>query len=71
MKLNLTQYFGSTGGVVVFILIALALGIGVPWFVITGLNALFPALAIPFTLETWSAVWILNAFARFTITTSK
>lgn len=63
MKLSLSQYFGRYS-FAVFLLFLVALGIGLPWFVINSLNALFPALAIPFTLETWSAVWILNAFLR-------
>lgn len=70
MKINLTKYFGNYGGVLMFILIAVVIGLAFPWFVITSLNALFPALAIPFTLETWSAVWILNACLRLSITTS-
>lgn len=70
MKLDLAKYFGNYGGMLVFVLIAVIIGLAFPWFVITSLNALFPVLAIPFTLETWGAVWILNACLRLSITTS-
>ncbi len=71
MKISLSRYFGSTGGLLAFIALAVLMGLALPWFVINSLNALFPVLAIPFTLETWAAVWILNAFARLTISASK
>ena len=71
MKISLSRYFGSTGGLMAFIALAILIGLALPWFVINSINALFPALAIPFTVETWAAVWVLNAFARFTISTSK
>jgi urea transporter len=71
MKIALNNYFGSTGGLIAFVALAIVLGLALPWFVINSLNALFPVLAIPFTVETWAAVWVLNAFARFTISTSK
>ena len=34
----------------------------VPFITIWALNALFPALAIPYTLETWAASCILTGF---------
>lgn len=39
-------------------LVALALG---PLLTIWVLNTLFPALLIPYTLETWAAALVLNA----------
>lgn len=39
-------------------LVALALG---PLITIWVLNTLFPALLIPYTLETWAAALVLNA----------
>jgi len=70
MKLNLSKFFGNTVSMAVLLLILVILALTVPWLVITSLNSLFPVLAIPFNLQTWSAVWVLNAFARLTISTA-
>ena len=53
---------------VVKILVGLALivffiAIG-PWLVIWALNTLFPALAIPYTFETWGAVVLLGGLGN-------
>jgi uncharacterized membrane protein len=53
--------FGSFGVLVAVILI-IALAIIMPFLTIWSVNTLFPALAIPYTLETWSAVIILGIF---------
>lgn len=42
-----------------------------PLATIWALNALFPALAIPFTLETWAAVVILQAAIKANVTVKK
>lgn len=38
-----------------------------PLAIIWSLNTLFPALAIPYNLDTWCAVVVLNGFALTTI----
>jgi len=42
---------------IVFILIS-------PFFVLWSLNILFPALAIPYTFETWCAIVLIGVFLR-------
>ena len=44
-----------------FVLLAIAVIIAAPLLVIWSLNTLFPALTIPFTLETWFAAVVLNS----------
>ena len=44
-------------------LIAVLIAAG-PWLVIWAANTLFPALAIPYGIDTWAAVIILGAFVR-------
>jgi len=52
--------------ILVFALILLG-----PIFTIWSLNTLFPALAIPYALETWAAVIILAATLRANVTVKK
>lgn len=47
--------------VVLFIIGLVVLG---PILTIWAVNTLFPALAIPYTLETWAAVVLLGGFLR-------
>ena len=47
-------------GIGTAVILALALVICVPLITIWSLNTLFPALAIPYTLETWAAIIILG-----------
>lgn len=53
----------------------LILGIAViilgPILTIWALNTLFPALAIPYTLETWFAVILLKGFVAVTVNKNK
>ena len=35
-----------------------------PFFVLWAMNTLFPALAIPYTFETWSAIVLIGVFLR-------
>ena len=51
----------KAGYIVGIILVALAVVIGMPIALIWALNTLFPALAIPVTLETWLAAFIIPA----------
>lgn len=51
-------------------LIVFLLAIG-PILVIWSLNILFPALAVPYTLETWAAVVILGGALRANVTVKR
>jgi len=53
----------NTGLILMLIFIVLVAIFG-PLFTIWALNTLFPALAIPFTFETWAAVILLGIFIR-------
>lgn len=46
----------------VAIIVVLLIVLG-PMAIIWSLNTLFPALAIPYNLDTWCAVVVLNGFA--------
>lgn len=54
--------------IVIFLVIAVAIVVGTPLALIWALNTLFPALAIPFTLETWFAAFIIPAVFKTTVT---
>ena len=54
--------------IVWIVLIVALIAIG-PLLTIWALNTLFPALAIPYTLETWAAVAILGGVFKSSITT--
>jgi len=45
----------------VIVVVVLAVFIGAPIAIIWSLNTLFPVLAIPYTLETWVAAFVLFA----------
>jgi hypothetical protein len=53
-----------------FIIIAVALALIVlgPFATLWALNTIFPALAIPYNLDTWCAVIVLKGFAVATVT---
>jgi len=53
---------------VIFIVVLLVLG---PLLTIWSLNTLFPALAIPYSLETWAAVIILGGVFKSNVSTTK
>jgi hypothetical protein len=55
---------GKVIALVVFILLVLAFG---PILTIWALNTLFPALAIPYTFETWAAVVLLGSLGNVRI----
>jgi hypothetical protein len=42
-----------------------------PFLVIWSLNTLFPSLAIPFSFDTWLAVFLINAFIKSAVSTNK
>ncbi len=57
---------------IIFILILAALiFIGAPIALIWALNTLFPVLAIPYTLETWLAAFIIPAAFKANIEFNK
>lgn len=49
------------GKVLFIVAIAILLIVGAPIALIWAMNTLFPALAIPYTLETWLAAFIIPA----------
>lgn len=53
---------------IVFLIVLVAIG---PIATIWAVNALFPSVAIPYTLETWFAVVILGAFFRANVSIKK
>jgi hypothetical protein len=53
---------------IAFIIFLVVIG---PILTIWALNTLFPALAIPFTFETWLAVVIIGGVLKSRVTTSK
>ncbi len=53
---------------VLFVVILLVLG---PLLTIWSMNTLFPALAIPYSLETWAAVIILGGVFKSNVNNSK
>ncbi len=55
---TIVSIFGVTVGVIIIIALAVLLPILYIW----ALNTLFPVLAIPYSLETWSAAVLLHIF---------
>ena len=51
----------GTFGLILFIIAVVVFG---PFFTIWAANTIFPALAIPYTLETWAATILLGGFFR-------
>lgn len=54
----------KTAMLIVFLLLLILIG---PLLTIWSLNVLFPALAIPYTLETWLATILLGGVFKTTI----
>ena len=54
-----------------FFLLVLVIFIGGPIALIWALNTLFPVLAIPFTVETWLAAFIIPAAFKANISIKK
>jgi hypothetical protein len=61
----------TVAGVGVGIAIVIAIAILFPLLVIWALNTLFPILAIPYSLETWSAIVLLQIFIKSKIEVNK
>lgn len=60
---------------IIKLILAIALIIAViaigPLLTIWAVNTLFPAVAIPYTIETWFAVVVLGAFMRSKVSLKK
>jgi len=63
----MTDVFKLILGIALIILI-IAIG---PLLTIWAVNTLFPAVAIPYTIETWFAVVLLGAFIRSKVSLKK
>ena len=61
----------TVAGFGVGVAIVIALAILFPILVIWALNTLFPVLAIPYTLETWAAIVLLQIFIKSKIEVTK
>lgn len=64
---TIVQIFGVTVGIIIIIALAVILPILYIW----ALNTLFPVLAIPYSLETWSAAVLLHIFFSKTVELKK
>lgn len=53
------------------ILLAVAVVIGGPLATLWALNTLFPALAIPYTIDTWFAAFIVQAVLKANVSVNK
>lgn len=53
--------------IAIVLAIVLAIVIGAPIALIWSLNTLFPVLAIPYTLETWLAAFIIPGVIKATV----
>lgn len=59
-------------GKIIFIIAVVVLFVVIgPLLTIWALNTLFPALAIPFTLETWAAIIIIQSVLKANVTVKK
>jgi len=57
--------------VIGFILLIVFLALVGPLLTIWALNTLFPALAIPYTFDTWCAVVLIGAFFQIKVKVAK
>jgi hypothetical protein len=58
----------KAGYIIGILVVALAIVIGMPLALIWSLNTLFPSLAIPVTMETWFAAFIIPAAFKTELT---
>jgi len=61
----------NTFTVLLIIALVIVLLVAGPLIVIWSANILFPALAIPYTWETWLATILLGAFFRANVTVNR
>ncbi len=57
--------------IILILILAVLIFIGAPIALIWALNTLFPVLAIPYTLETWLAAFIIPAAFKANIEFNK
>lgn len=57
--------------ILLILILAILVFIGAPIALIWALNTLFPVLAIPYTLETWLAAFIIPAALKANVTFNK
>lgn len=57
--------------VAIILILAVLILIGAPLALIWALNTLFPVLAIPYTLETWLAAFIIPAALKAKVEVNK
>lgn len=58
----------STWTLIGILIVVVAVVIGAPIALIWAINTLFPAVAIPYTLETWLAAFIIPAAFKSEVT---
>lgn len=61
----------STWTLIGILIVVVAVVIGAPIALIWAMNTLFPILAIPYTLETWLAAFIIPAAFKSNVTFKK
>lgn len=61
----------TNSNIILILIIAVLVVIGAPIALIWGLNTLFPAVAIPYTLETWLAAFIVSAALKSNVQVNK
>jgi len=70
--LNMNMKLKPTGkNIAIIIALAALVIIFAPFAFIWGLNTLFPVLAIPYSFESWLAVFVINAFFKSAVSTNK
>ena len=61
----------TTGNIILVLVLAVMVVIGAPLALIWSLNTLFPVLAIPFTIETWLAAFLIPAALKANVNINK
>jgi tryptophan-rich sensory protein len=57
--------------IIAILIIAIALIVLFPFVFIWALNTLAPSLAIPYTLDTWFAAFLIKAFFDYNVSNKK
>jgi hypothetical protein len=61
----------TKGNIILVLVLAVMVVIGTPLALIWSLNTLFPVLAIPFTVETWLAAFLIPAALKANVNINK
>ena len=61
----------TKGNIILVLVLAVMVVIGAPLALIWSLNTLFPVLAIPFTVETWLAAFLIPAALKANVNINK